>query len=310
MQLEMLGEKRRWRLICGLAVVAVLLPLGAWEWWEARHYRRAMSLVEEQIDQGLHALAAHGLADLMERHPGSDEVAFWLGDCEKMRGRAQAATAAWDRIPPTSSFWPRATEGRMELELERGRPAAAEELIQQALANPRADRSDASILLGPIYCHEGRLDEAKRLVEKRWQSLKATGEQVSEKGISVLRLYTEIESKEIPIEETRAFLDQAASSAPDDDRVWLGKANLATRMGRYDEAARLLRDCLRQRPEDVSVCALAWSGAWPQMTSRPCVKPLGISPPTLPRPPRSSAWRVGLPPGVAIPSWSGAPSSG
>ena len=51
--------------------------------------------------------------------------------------------------------------------------------------------------------------------------------------------------------------------APDDDRVWLGKANLAIRAGSYDEAARWLDACLRRRPEDVPVwrARLDWAVA-------------------------------------------------
>ena len=47
--------------------------------------------------------------------------------------------------------------------------------------------------------------------------------------------------------------NQAASLAPDDDRVWLGRANLAIRTGAYDEAKRWLDACLKRRPEDVPV---------------------------------------------------------
>jgi predicted Zn-dependent protease len=55
------------------------------------------------------------------------------------------------------------------------------------------------------------------------------------------------------VENVRAYLEQAASLAPGDDRVWLGRANLAIRTGAYDEAERLLDDCLKRRPEDIPV---------------------------------------------------------
>jgi thioredoxin-like negative regulator of GroEL len=55
------------------------------------------------------------------------------------------------------------------------------------------------------------------------------------------------------IDEVRAFLDQVARSAPDDDRGWLGQATLAIHDGSYDKAARLLEACLRRRPADIPV---------------------------------------------------------
>ena len=41
--------------------------------------------------------------------------------------------------------------------------------------------------------------------------------------------------------------------APDDDRVWLGRANLAIRTADLDEASRRLDACLKRRPEDAPV---------------------------------------------------------
>ncbi len=56
-----------------------------------------------------------------------------------------------------------------------------------------------------------------------------------------------------PVETIRGFLDGASNLAPDDDRVWLGRANLAIRSGDHDEADRLLDACQARRPEDVPV---------------------------------------------------------
>jgi tetratricopeptide (TPR) repeat protein len=252
-RIEILSGIQRWMLALGLVMAAVLLLWGGWKWWEIRHYRRAMARIQEEIDQGLPALAARELVDLLARNPGSDEAAYWLGVCEKMRGRPQAAAQAWDMIPPGSMFWPRAIEGRMTLELDRGRLADAEQLIKNLNEDLHGSLSDASILLGPIYSHQGRIEEAKRLIEARWDHLNKVGEGASEKAINLLRLSIEIQAKAVPLEATRAFLDEAAVNSPDDDRIWLGKANLAIRAGSYDEAARWLNACLRRRPDDRAV---------------------------------------------------------
>ncbi len=49
------------------------------------------------------------------------------------------------------------------------------------------------------------------------------------------------------------MLDRAGREAPDDDRVWLGKASLATLEGRFAEAATWLDRCTRRRPDDPAV---------------------------------------------------------
>ena len=56
-----------------------------------------------------------------------------------------------------------------------------------------------------------------------------------------------------PVETIRDFLERASKLAPDDDRVWLGRANLAIRTGAHDEAGRWLDLCQLRRPEDVPV---------------------------------------------------------
>ena len=56
-------------------------------------------------------------------------------------------------------------------------------------------------------------------------------------------------------------LDWAGRKAPDDDRVWLGRANLATRSGQLAEADRWLIECLTRKPDDpaVSRARLTWA---------------------------------------------------
>ena len=64
----------------------------------------------------------------------------------------------------------------MELEIEQGRLADAERLIKNVNDGPRNDLSDAGILLGPIYCQQGRLEEAKQLIKSRWDHLNQVGQ--------------------------------------------------------------------------------------------------------------------------------------
>jgi len=89
------------------------------------------------------------------------------------------------------------------------------------------------------------------------------GEGASEAAINLVRLHIEQRRTTNPVEAVRSFLDRAARSAPEDDRVWLGKASLAIRAGSYDEAARWLDACLRRRPDDVPVwrARLLWAMA-------------------------------------------------
>jgi enediyne biosynthesis protein E4 len=254
---------RRWRLILSLAVIAGVLLWGVWRSWNFRRWRGAMAEIQEEVEAGRHAAATQKLIAFLAERPDSDEAVYLLGTCQKARGRGPAAAEAWERVPPGSPFADRAIQGRMELEVEAGRFADAEQLIKRAMDDPRFDPSSLPLYLGPVYWLQGRIEEARRSIEVRWVALNKRGEGASEKASVLVRLHIELRQNPRTVEQVRSTLDQAGLSAPKDDRVWLGKANLAIRAGAYDEAERWLDACLRSRPEDVPVwrARLNWAVA-------------------------------------------------
>ena len=201
---------------------------------------RAMAEVRAEIEAGRHATAARILTALVAERPEWDEAAYLLGTCEQATGRARAAALAWARVPAGSAFAPQAIQRLVELEVEKGRFAAAEELVERAIGDPRNDATALPLFLGPIFWLQGRTVDAGQAIEARWNVLNDRGEGASEKAIDLVRLHIELTSKPLPVEAVRNGLDEAGRLAPDDDRVWLGKANLAIRIGKYDEAERYL----------------------------------------------------------------------
>jgi len=255
-------KPRRRRLVL-LAVLGGGLLGAGWRWWEVRRYRRAMAEIQVQIDEGRSSIAVKNLNALLAWKPDSDQAAYLLGNCEKARGRTKEASEAWTRVRPGSPFATRAIQGKMGLEIERGRLADAERLIKNALEDPRADKLGLGRLLGNVFCLEGRVEEAQRLSEASWYRLRDEGGGASAAAMQLVRVHIELQSLTTSVEAIRSALDQAARLAPDDDRVWLGKANLALRIGSLDEAARWLDACLQRRPDDVPVwrARLSWAMA-------------------------------------------------
>jgi enediyne biosynthesis protein E4 len=237
------------RRVLLLAVAAAAVIGGCWKLGERRRYRRAMVEIEQEIRAGRHGQAARKAAMLLAWMPDSDEATYLLGACEKARGQPQAAFQAWERVRPGSPFSARAIRGRMDLLIERGLLADAEATIVQAMADPRSDGSSLRLFLGLVYSLQGRVEERDRVIEASWDRLNAAGDGASERAIRLVRLHIQTPT----IEEARAFLEQAARSAPHDDRVWLGKAKLAIRDGAFDEALRWLEACLRKHPDDDAV---------------------------------------------------------
>jgi thioredoxin-like negative regulator of GroEL len=284
----------RWRLAFFLAgAVAAILLWGRWRWSEVRYNRQAMAQIEEEIDKGHHSLAAKHLVGFLARNPGSDEAAFLLGNCEKARGRAQAAVEAWAKVPPSSTFAFRAIEQRVAAEVEDGRLTEAEQFIAGVHASRQFSRSDLDMLLGPIYCRVGRNDDAMKLIEAQWWWHYKSGTAASEIAIDQLRGYIQIRLDPLPVETIGSFLDHAGRIAPNDDRIWLWRARLAIRTQAYEDAARLLDRCLELRPEDAGVwrVRLEWAVATNRVAvAREALKHLPAAESTSPQIEKLAAW--------------------
>ena len=202
---------------------------GGWYWFEQKHYRRDLAQAEEDLANGRTHAARQRLLELRNRRPKSGEVAYQLGLCEEKLGHLEAALTAWSGISADSPFFLKASVGRALTLMNTGRFARAEELLATLPRNsvPYAAhaRRELEILLGL----EGRNREARELVLEAPPGFADP--------FQVLRLLYDLENSGPPIEYVKQSLQ---AGHPDDDRVWLGRANLATWSGRFDEAARWL----------------------------------------------------------------------
>ena len=168
---------RRWRLPARPSRAARRLVWAGWAWWTDRRYRRAMEEIESEVTAGRYAIACRNLDRLLSWKADSNGgIAYLLGSCELARGRNQAADEAWARVVPGSAFSERAIRGRMRLLRESGQLAAAERLIRDAADDRRNDRTALLVLLVPMFSELGRIEEAARLIEDRWDHLNALGE--------------------------------------------------------------------------------------------------------------------------------------
>ena len=143
--MKMKVSTRRWGLLVALVAVTGGLSYGGWRLWRALSYRTALTEIRGQIDEKRHAVAARNLAKVLALEPGSDEAAYLLGLCEKALGRADRASQVWARIPAGSRYGTLAVVGRAALQVDAGRFADAEDLINQTLRMPGVDGFDLLI---------------------------------------------------------------------------------------------------------------------------------------------------------------------
>jgi tetratricopeptide (TPR) repeat protein len=254
---------RQWVLAFSVLACAGIAALG-WTWWTDARYRAAMEDIEADVFGGRYATACRKLETLLSWNRDSKGgIRYLLGSCELARGRADAAATAWAGVNPGSAFWEKAIRGRVRLLRESGQLAAAERLIIDEAGGSGSKHASLESLLVPIYADLGRFDEAARIIEDLWKRDDARGQGALEPAIRLLRQHIDTTLRLNSVDSVRATLTRAAKLAPDDDRVWLGLANLAIRTGDLDEAERRLDACQKRKPVDPEVwrARLRWAMA-------------------------------------------------
>jgi len=242
----------RRRLVPTLVAAAALAwgaVWGAGAWW----YQSELTKAEREMASGQFAPARERLVRLAARWPGRDEVELPLGTCEAALGRVEPALAAWARVPNDSVVAPRAALDRAKLALERGRLAAAEESLARVVDAPGEVGEGAAKLAQQLDLYLGRADRIVRRIERRWRSARDQAAQ--------LRTHWLFDTQPFPIDSVNEALVRFGREAPDDDRVWLGRADLAVRAGRLEEADAWLKRCEARRPDDPDVwqTRLSWA---------------------------------------------------
>ena len=151
---------RRWRRWRRVGIGAGLLAL-AWvlfvrlDTWRARGELR---LAQQEIADGRLEAAHRRLTGLAARPGALDGAAdYWLGVCEALGGRPDAALRAFARVPEGYAFDPLGAYLEAKANLSRGRLHDAERRLEQALARGGPGRDQARELLSHIYRDRGPL---------------------------------------------------------------------------------------------------------------------------------------------------------
>ncbi len=231
----------------------VLLSWGASAW----RYWSSVAEVRREISQGRFADARLRLRGLVTWWPEPSEVVWLRGVCAKETGHIDEAITAWARIPAGSSLAAEATLRRGEAEIDRGRLDVAELLFTAALKESGPRIVEIRHDLMQLFWQEGRLDEARALIERNWDEYRRTLGPASDPAIANLRAHLALDLEVYAVGGVQALLDRAGTAAPDSQRVWLGRANLAVRTGKFVEARQWLDRCLAARPD----AAVAWTTA-------------------------------------------------
>ncbi len=229
----------------GILLTLVLLASAAWKgwkWYDARRVRAELQLAARDYEQGRFHRARARLLPLVGRSGFDASVSYNLGLCEEALGRGQAALDAWARIPASAAEAPpaRLAAGRVAMNL--GRYTLAEDSLRPLVSDTSPLQSQARQALELLYRLEGRTNEVRDLIARSWV-------ESDDPGLLLGRLFV-LEHGAFPLVYVR---DALRAGDPSDDRVWLAKAALDAWLGRNEDAARLLDQCLAKRPDDAPV---------------------------------------------------------
>jgi hypothetical protein len=233
----MMQARRRWRRL-GIVVVLVALGSTLFARLEIWRTRGELRLAQQEIARGRLGAARQRLVALTLR-PGvlGGRANYWLGICEALGGRPDAALRAFARVPAGYAFDGAGAYHEAKANLSQGRLRAAEWRLEDTLAKGGPGLDPVRGLLQHILEIEVRFDDVKPLL---WAHL-----QDADDPIRDLKELSNYDLERLPYEGLRATLEKAGQLAPQDDRVWLGKARLAIESGRWEDAALWLARCRR-----------------------------------------------------------------
>jgi len=250
--------RRALSIVAAALGLAMGLGVAVWavqEWQFQSELRQA----ERAFMAGRFQEAGARLARLARRRPARGEVEYWLGQCELIERNAEAALEAWGRVPDQAKEAHLAALSRGRLAMEMGRYRLAETCLERASRPGGGTDEEARRLLGGVYLITGQRDECQSLLQRDVERLRDPSE--------TLRILWQHDDEPYAVDAFTLGLGKANRSAPDDDRVWLGQADLATRAGRFEEAGQWLARCERARPEDRAVWRARLN--WAQAAGRP-----------------------------------------
>ncbi len=231
----MMRIRRRWWWfgIPALFLASSWLLFARLQQW---NYQGNLRLAQQEIANGQLGQAQKRLAAMAARSGAPGRAAdYWLGVCEALTDRPIDALRAFSRLPEEYPFDPVGAYHEAKANLTQGKLHAAEKRLARTLAGGGLGLKPIRELLSHIYEIEVRFDDVK--------ALQRAGLAEAKDPVRILKYLNNLDWDRLPYDGLFGTLEKAGELAPDDDRVWLGKARLAIEAGRWEEAREWLERC-------------------------------------------------------------------
>jgi enediyne biosynthesis protein E4 len=246
-------RNQRLILLIGAVVVLAAWPaIYAVDFWR---YRTELRQAERAFVAQRFGEARERLARMSVHWPGRGMIEYWLGAAENREGHAEAALEAWERVPAGA---PEAAVAALSIGRVAGtigRYRLAESSLERVVRLGGEMGEEARQLLSHVHFMTGRRDDYRNFLHREIERTRDPSEK--------LRTMWSVDRDPYPVDAFTLVLEKANQTTPDDDRVWLGLADLAMRTGRFDLAGDWLTRCESARPDDLAVrlARLEWAKA-------------------------------------------------
>jgi tetratricopeptide (TPR) repeat protein len=224
------------RTVTLLIAAALAVMVVAYVEMSSRRERSELREARREIGENRHGAALLRLKRLDENDA---EVNYRIGLCEQALKHPEKALRAWEQVAADSPFAIQAAvaRGTLLINLRRFRPA--EDLLEAMLQ--KYDDPTVRRTLDRLYRLESRIADLRVLQQEGWRTAGGT--------VADLKTLWNLDASSWPIDGLKTVL----APPSDDDRVWLGRANLALLTGHHDEATHWLDECLKRAPNDPAV---------------------------------------------------------
>jgi enediyne biosynthesis protein E4 len=257
-----------------LGVVALVATAAAGVVGERAYaaWRRNTEIAQarQEMASGLVNLARDRLTKLLAGRSSNDaEALLELAHCEMMRGRRDAALAAWERVPADSPLAAQAALERGSVLTQSGRFQQAEDVLRPFTSRPSPQLADVRHALLTVLVQEGRQSDARGLIEAQWNALGRALPDSRAERMALLREHIALDYESADLEGNMAKILDHDPPGADQARMRLAKAHLAVRAGRLSQAKEWLDASLQMQGDD----PVAWRAMldWAVAASDPAV---------------------------------------
>jgi predicted Zn-dependent protease len=243
-------------VIGSLAVVGLAVTgFGGARVAAARRFQAELAQAREEMGSGLFALAQARLVRLASGHPDEPAIAVELGRCEAARGNPESALKLWSSVPAESRWAPPTAIDFAQTALPLGRITESEQILSRALLRPSPETPILRHMLLTVVGQQGRIDEARRLIESQWQATEHNAGSDFADRLAMLREHVGLDFEPFPLKWNLTQLARESTSEIESDRraLALARAYLATKSGEFEQAKAELAVCLERWPDDRKV---------------------------------------------------------